>query len=242
MPRLTETIEVTAHRGAAAIEPENTLRGFRYALSLGVQRIELDVHLSRDGQLIVMHDALVDRTTNGSGAIAEMDAEEIQKLDAGKGERVPLLQEVIDLFQEHWQSGGKTMMQIELKGPHTAAPTVDAVQQNNIVDKVVLSSFDEARLAEAIQLLPQATSAFITAKLEPDPLPIALRIGANGICLNHNIATREWIERIQAAGLQARVWNIDEVERMKWAIDLGVDGVSSNNPQLLLDVINSSKL
>ncbi len=237
MPRLVETVEVTAHRGAAAIEPENTLRGFRYALTLGAARIELDVHLSRDQKLIVMHDALVDRTTNGRGAIAEMDAAQIQQLDAGQGERVPLLQEVIDLFQEHWQSSGKTMLQIELKGLQTAAPTVEMILQNNITGKVVLSSFDEAQLAEAIQLLPQVTSAFLTAKLEPDPLEIALRIGAGGVHLNHKLATREWVDRVHAAGLYARVWNIDEIERMKWAIDLGVDGIGSNNPQLLLDVI-----
>ena len=237
MPQFTQTIEVTAHRGAAAIEPENTLRGFRYALPLGVARIELDVHLSRDKKLIVMHDAKVDRTTNGSGAIADMDAAEIQKLDAGQGERVPLLQEVIDLFQEHWQSGGKTMMQIELKGPKTAAPTVEMSVRNGITDKVVLSSFDEARLSEAIQLLPQTTFAFISSKLEPDPLQIALRIGAGGVCLNHKAATREWVEEVHAAGLQARVWNIDEAQRMKWAMDLGVDGISSNDPKLLLDVI-----
>ncbi len=230
-------VEVTAHRGAAAIEPENTLRGFRYALSLGAARIELDVHLSRDKQLIVMHDATVDRTTNGSGAIAEMTADEIQQLDAGQGERVPLLPEVIELFQEHWRSGGKTMLQIELKGPQTAAPTVEMIVQSGIADKVVLSSFDEAQLAEAIRLLPQATFGFLTSKLEPDPLQIALRIGAGGVHLNHKLATRDWVEEVHAAGLHARVWNIDEVSRMKWAIDLGVDGIGSNNPQLLLDVI-----
>jgi glycerophosphoryl diester phosphodiesterase len=234
---MKRSVEVTAHRGAAAIEPENTLRGFRYALGLGVQRIELDVHLSRDNQLVVMHDANVDRTTNGSGAIAEMTVEQLKQLDAGQGERVPLLQEVIELFQEHWQRGNESRLQIELKGPNTAAPTVEAIRQNNIADKVVLSSFDEAQLSAAMQLLPETTYVFLTAKLEPDPLEIALRIGASGVHLNHKLATREWVERVHAAGLHARVWNIDETERMKWAIDLGVDGIGSNHPQLLLDVI-----
>jgi glycerophosphoryl diester phosphodiesterase len=234
---MTRFVEVTAHRGAAAIEPENTLRGFRYALGLGVQRIELDVHLSRDNQLVVMHDARVDRTTDGSGAIAEMTVEQLKQLDAGKGERVPLLQEVIELFQEHWQQGNEARLQIELKGPNTAAPTVEAIRQNNIADMVVLSSFDEMQLTAAMQLLPETTYVFLTAKLEPDPLEIALRIGAKGVHLNHKLATREWVERVHAAGLHARVWNIDDAPRMKWAIDLGVDGIGSNDPQLLLDVI-----
>lgn len=234
---MKNNVEVTAHRGAAAVEPENTLRGFRYALSLGVHRVELDVHLSRDNQLIVMHDAMVNRTTNGSGALAEMTVNEIKQLDAGKGERVPLLVEVIELFQEHWQNGGETRLQIELKGSNTAAPVVEAIQQHNIADKVVLSSFDETQLTTAMELLPQTTYVFLTAKLEPDPLEIALRIGVSGVHLNHKLATREWVERVHAAGLHARVWNIDEAERMKWAIDLGVDGIGSNDPQLLLDVI-----
>ena len=234
MPR---TVEVTAHRGAAAIEPENTLRGFRYALGLGAHRVELDVHLSHDNQLIVMHDANVERTTDGSGAIAQMSVAEIKQLDAGQGERVPTLQEVIELFQEHWQNGGESKLQIELKGPNTAAPTVEAIVKNNIADKVVLSSFDETQLTAAMQLLPETTYVFLTAKLEPDPLEIALHIGASGVHLNHKLATREWVERVHAAGLHARVWNIDEVERMKWAIDLGVDGIGSNDPKLLLDVI-----
>jgi len=234
---MARTVEVTAHRGATAIEPENTLRGFRYALGLGAQRVELDVHLSRDHQLVVMHDATVDRTTNGSGAVAEMTVQQIKQLDAGKGERVPLLPEVIELFQEHWKNGGESKLQIELKGSNSAAPTVEAIVQNNIADKVVLSSFDEAQLTRAMQLLPQTTYVFLTAKLEPDPLEIALRIGASGVHLNHKLATREWVQCVHDAGLQARVWNIDEIERMKWALDLGVDGIGSNHPQLLLDVI-----
>lgn len=230
-------IGVTAHRGAAAIEPENTLRGVRYALSLGVSRVEIDVHLSRDSELVVIHDATVDRTTNGTGAIAEKTLHEIKQLDAGKGERVPTLQEVVDVFQEFWAQGGGTFLQIELKGEGTAKPTVAAIQRNGIADKIVLASFDAERLAAAKELLPTAIFGFLTSKLEPDPLEIALRIGANAVHLQHRLATQEWVDRVHAAGLEARVWNIDEAERMKWAIDLGVDGIGSNDPRLLLEIL-----
>ncbi|MDF2441033.1 MAG: glycerophosphoryl diester phosphodiesterase [Abditibacteriota bacterium] len=230
-------IEVIGHRGAAAVEPENTLRGLRYALSLGVHRAEIDVHLSRDHELVVMHDVTVDRTTNGSGKIAELSLAQIQQLDAGRGERVPTLQEVIDLFIEAWNQGIETLLQIELKGENTAAPTVETVQRNGIEGRVVLTSFHSERVAEAKRLLPEAIFGLLTSSLEPDPLEVALRVGAGAIHLRHDLVTPEWIERVRVAGLQARVWNIDEVERMKWAIALGVDGIGSNNPQLLMELL-----
>ncbi len=230
-------IEVTGHRGAAAVEPENTLRGFHYALSLGVNYVELDVHLSKDDELIVMHDAAVDRTTNGSGQIADMTLAEIKRLDAGQGESVPTLHEVVATFQAAWAKGSQTRLKIELKGPNTAQPTVACVQHYGIEDRVVLSSFDAERVAEAKKLLPQAACAFISSKLDPDPLKIALRIGAGAVNLQHKSATREMVERAHAAGLQVCVWTIDEAKLMKAAIDLGVDGICSNKPQLLLEVL-----
>jgi len=231
-------VEVTGHRGAAAVEPENTLRGIRYALSLGVDRVEVDVHLSRDNELVVIHDATVDRTTDGTGKIADMTLAEIKRLDAGKGERVPVLQEVVEVCREAWTQGNQTFLQIELKGPATPAPTVAAIRRNGIEDKVVLTSFDAERLSEAKQLLPEAVFGFLTSKLDPDPIEIAHCIPTSAVHLRHDLATREWVERMHAAGLQARVWNIDEAERMEWAINLGVDGIGSNNPQLLIEVLD----
>jgi glycerophosphoryl diester phosphodiesterase len=231
-------VEVVGHRGAALVEPENTLRGIRYALSLGVDRVEIDVHLSKDNELIVMHDTTVDRTTNGTGKIADLTLADIQQLDAGKGERVPILQEVMDVFQDAWGQGCKTLLQIELKGEGTAAPTVEAVKRNGIEDKVVLTCFDAERLTQAKRLLPQALFGFLTSTLHPDPIEIAHQVGANAIHLRHDFATSEWVERVHAAGLQARVWNIDEVERMKWSIALDVDGIGSNNPALLIEVLS----
>ena len=101
---------LTGHRGAAALEPENTLLSMQKAIDLGVDQIELDVHLTRDQHLVVIHDTTVDRTTDGQGAVADFTLEEIKRLDAGKGERIPTLQEVIDLVR------GKVVLQIELKG------------------------------------------------------------------------------------------------------------------------------
>ncbi|MCS6862521.1 MAG: hypothetical protein NZT92_19640 [Abditibacteriales bacterium] len=239
---MMKRVEVVGHRGAAGVEPENTLRGIRYALSLGVDRVEIDVHRCKDGALVVMHDTTVDRTTNGTGKIADLTLVEIKQLDAGKGERVPTLQEVIDVFKEAWAQGSQTLLQIELKGEGTAAPTVEVVKCNGIADKVVLTCFSAERLAEAKRLLPQVRCGFLTSTLEPDPLEIARQVGAGAVHLRHDLASRAWVERTHAAGLQARVWNIDEPERMRWAIALGVDGIGSNRPDLLLKVLAERSL
>src|SRR5438046_1238870 len=92
-------IIVTGHRGAAGLEPENTLRSFRRACDLGVDRVETDVHLTRDRRLVCIHDATVDRTTDGSGAVGDLTLEEIRRLDAGKEERIPTLTEAIDVVR-----------------------------------------------------------------------------------------------------------------------------------------------
>ena len=107
---------LTGHRGAAALEPENTLLSMQKAIDLSVDQIEIDVHLTSDQHLVVIHDTTVDRTTDGQGAVADFTLEKIKQLDAGKGERIPTLQEVIDLVR------GKVVLQIELKGPNTAKP------------------------------------------------------------------------------------------------------------------------
>src|SRR5437660_7666970 len=109
------------HRGAAALEPENTIRSFRRAIELGCDFAECDVHLTRDGQLAVMHDAAVDRTTNGSGPISDFTMAELKQLDAGQGERVPTLDEVLETVR------GRIKLLIELKGPGTEALTVQTV-------------------------------------------------------------------------------------------------------------------
>jgi glycerophosphoryl diester phosphodiesterase len=246
---LGRRVEVTGHRGAAAVEPENTLRGVRRALSLGVDRVEVDVHLSRDNELIVMHDETVDRTTNGTGRVGDLSVSQIKQLDAGLGERVPTLPEVIDACREAWERqhpepgarGTETLLQIELKGEGTVGPTVEQVTHHGIVSRVVLTSFHAERVVQAKQLLPGAIFGLLTSSLDPDPIAVALQTGASAVHLRHDLATPEWVQRVRAAGLQARVWNIDEAERMKWAIAMGVDGIGTNNPQLLLQVLADSE-
>ena len=221
---------LTGHRGAAKLEPENTLLSIQKAIDLGVDQIEIDVHLTRDQHLVVIHDATVDRTTDGRGAIADFTLAEVKQLDAGKGERIPTLQEVIDLVR------GKVILQIELKGPGTAAPVIQAIKQNSLKDGVLLTSFVHDRLREARQLNPNLRLGALWANPPPDACEQALDMGAEAIHIQHLNIDSQLVEKAHAHGLKIRAWNPDTVEEIQRVVDLGVDAIGSNRPDLLIAV------
>ena len=149
------TVIVTGHRGAAGLEPENTIRSFQRALALGVDQVELDVHLTHDRELVVIHDETLDRTTNGRGPVHAVTLAEIQTLDAGKGERVPTLQEVIDVVK------GRAVLQIELKGLGVEEAVVQAVEANQMVDAVVVTSFRHYMVRRMKALNPRVSTGVL---------------------------------------------------------------------------------
>ena len=219
---------LTGHRGAAELEPENTRLSIQKAIDLSVDQVEIDVHLTRDQHLVVIHDATVDRTTDGQGAVTDFTLVEIKRLDAGKGERIPTLQEVIDLVR------GKVVLQIELKGPDTAEPVVRAVERNSIESEVLLTSFVHERLREARQLNPSLALGALWSNPPADACEQAIDMGAEAIHIQHQNIDAQLVRKAHAHGLQIRAWNPDTVEEIQRAIDLGVDAVGSNRPDLLI--------
>ena len=225
---------LTGHRGAAALEPENTLLSMQKAIDLGVDQIEIDVHLTRDQHLVVIHDTTVDRTTDGQGAVADFTLAEIKQLDAGKGERIPTLQEVIDLVR------GKVVLQIELKGPDTAEPVVRTVERNNMESEVLLTSFVHERLREARQLNPSLALSALWSQPPDDACEQAIDMGAEAIHILHPNIDAQLVQKAHAHGLMIRAWNPDTVEEIQRVIDLGVDAVGSNRPDLLIALVRPS--
>jgi len=219
---------ITGHRGAAKLEPENTLRSIQKALDLGVDQIEIDVHLTRDQHLVVIHDDTVDRTTNGHGAVADLTLQEIKQLDAGNGERIPTLQEVIDLVR------GRAILQIELKGPGTAQPVVHMVEQNGLVGEVLLTSFVHDRLREVRRLNSRIRLAALWFKAPEDACERAIEMGAESLHIQHQNINAALVQQVHSHGLKIRAWNPDTIEEMQRVIHLGVDGISSNRPDLLI--------
>jgi glycerophosphoryl diester phosphodiesterase len=221
-------VYVVGHRGAAGVMPENTIKGFRYAIELGVDYMECDVHLSRDQQLMVMHDATVDRTTNGRGAIRDLTAARIRSLDAGQGEQVPTLDEVLETVR------GEVHLLIELKGIGVEHATVEAVKAQGMQEYVTFTSFALERLA----LVREMGKEYRIGAILPNPtdfdLARAVEMQAVGIGIRYTNLCFRHVEAAHALRLEVRVWNPDTWDEQQAMITLGVDGISTNRPDILL--------
>lgn len=222
---------VTGHRGAAGLEPENTIRSFKKALELGVDQVELDVHLTKDNKLVVIHDVTVERTTNGHGHVRDFTLEEIKRLDAGKGERIPTLQEVIDVVKS------RAILQIELKGLGVEETVVKTVEENRIVDEVVLTSFRHYMVKRAKILNPRLSTGVLFLCLPLDAPRLAINAGAEALHANVNYINAHLIEDGHRYGLKVRAWTTNDPEQMRWLLGLGVDAIGSDRPDILLDVV-----
>jgi glycerophosphoryl diester phosphodiesterase len=234
-------MDIIAHRGASAYEPENTLRAFQRAIDMGATMIELDVHLSRDGHPVVMHDADVSRTTNGTGQLGELSLAEIQRLDAGLGERVPTLAQVIDLVR------GRAQLYIELKGQQTPAAVVKALRQMDFCDQAIAGSF-YPWLPQRVKFLEPAlrTSVLIAARdRQADFLGWALAVEADYVhpCwehaspVPHELLTPELVAGLRRHGLGIVVWHEERPEELRELVKLDVDGICTNTPDVLADIL-----
>ena len=225
---------VVGHRGAAGVTPENTLEGFQYAIDLGVDMVECDVHLTWDHRLVVMHDATVDRTTNGTGAIRRMRLEAVRSLDAGAGRRVPTLSEVLDCVRD------RVHLLCELKGEDSADPSAELVRVHGMVDQVTFTCFDLQRLERVRRLGEEYLLGANLTGLEEDTLARLrdLRVCRAGV-LYRNLCLRH-VDALHEAGLDVRAWNPDTWREQRAMIQLGVDGVSSNRPDILIQHLRQS--
>jgi glycerophosphoryl diester phosphodiesterase len=222
---------VVGHRGAALLEPENTLRGFRRAIALGVDFVECDVHLTTDGQLAVIHDDTVDRTTDGHGPVSGFSMEELRRLDAGQGERIPTLEQVLAVTRD------RVRVLIELKGAGVEAAAVATVNAVGLGDQVILTSFHLERIRKARDLDPGLTTGAIFSQPPPDACAQATAAGATTMGVHHRNLTADLLREAQAAGFIVRAWNPDTEPEIEAMVDLGVDGIGSNRPDLLLEVV-----
>ncbi|MEE1755350.1 glycerophosphodiester phosphodiesterase [Streptomyces sp. SP18CS02] len=212
------------HRGVMGAEPENTLRSFRRAESAGMDAIELDLHLSKDGALVVMHDAEVDRTTDGRGLIAEKTLAELRELDAGQGERVPVLEEVLDAV--------RSPIQAEIKDTAAARALAELMHRRDLVDRVEVSSFHDEAVAEIARLVPGARTALIAGRWGDDIVERARAVGAATLALDIRRLTLETTERAHAAGLRVIGWVVNTQDHLRLARALELDGVTTDHPEI----------
>jgi len=219
---------IIGHRGAAALEPENTLLSIKRAIEIGVDAVEIDVHLSKDKELVVIHDATVDRTTNGKGPVSSYTVQEIKRLDAGKGEAIPTLQEVIDLIDK------RVTLIIELKEEGTEGPVVDLIARNNLFDKACVISFWH-RLVKTVKEMDGRIKTGVLLVGSPVDTCIATRASADALVMKYTFVDRELVEMAHEKGLKVFIWNIDDRDLLKPYVGMGVDAIGTNDPRILVE-------
>ncbi|MFD4507823.1 glycerophosphodiester phosphodiesterase [Streptomyces sp. NPDC058457] len=212
------------HRGVMGVEPENTLRSFVAAQQAGLDLIELDLHLSKDGALVVMHDAEVDRTTDGTGAIADKTLEELRALDAGRGERVPVFEEVLDAV--------RSPLQAEIKDVAAARALAEVMQRRDLVSRVEVSSFHDEAVAEIARLVPGVRTALIASRFGTDVVERAQEAGAATLCLNIRRLTLEVVEQARKADLRVIGWVVNTQDDLRLVRALQLDGATTDYPEI----------
>ncbi|MFI6287784.1 glycerophosphodiester phosphodiesterase [Streptomyces sp. NPDC051018] len=218
------TFLTIGHRGVMGVEPENTLRSFIRAERCGMDAIELDLHLSKDGALVVMHDADVDRTTDGTGPVAEKTLAELRALDAGEGERVPVFEEVLDAVG--------APLQAEIKDVSAARALAEVIRRRDLVRRVTVSSFHDEAVAEISALVPGVRTVLIASRWGGDIVDRAKAAGANSLALNIRRLTLETTEHARAEGLRVIGWLVNTQEHLRLVRALELDGATTDFPEI----------
>lgn len=223
---------VTGHRGAMGVEPENTLRSFRRAAVDGADEIELDLRVSADGHLVICHDATVERTTDGQGAVAELTLAELQALDAGGGERVPTFAEVLDHVD--------LPIQAELKAAdavsHLAALLAGSA---DLRARVTVAGFDDERVAEVVRTVPGSVGALIVREVTDGLIERVRSIGATKVFCGWAGLDAEFVGRAHAAGLLVTGWPAPTEVEVALALDLGLDGLTTDLPAMARTAVDT---
>lgn len=206
------------------VEPENTLRSFVAAQQAGLDVIELDLHLSKDGALVVMHDSDVDRTTDGTGPIADKTLEELRALDAGRGERVPVFEEVLDAVQ--------APLQAEIKDVQAARALAEVMLDRDLVPRVEVSSFHDEAVAEIARLVPGVRTALVGSRFGTDIVDRAVEVGAATVCLNIRRLTLEIVEQARKADLRVIGWVVNTQDHLRLVRALQLDGATTDYPEI----------
>ena len=226
-----------AHRGASGNAPENTLAAFKKALEIGVDAVELDLHGTADGEIVVIHDASLDRTTDRQGHINEIRLETIRDADAGgwfgaefAGEPVPTLTEALACI------GKETIAVLEIKDPLIAEAVVAKIHETGTLDTTVVISFHTPVVQTLRTLEPRIATGWLIGSHDKHISPIALCqqlgvLGSSLLNVNHELITAEFAYEIRRRGIALWCWTVDDIDRMREMRTFGVQGITSNYPE-----------
>jgi len=236
---------IFAHRGASAFAPENTLAAFRMAVEHGAPAVELDVKLSADGQVIVIHDQTVDRTTDGHGDVRKLPLAALRDLDAGgyfapqfAGEKIPILNEVFETV------GHQLLINIELTnyastGDHLIERVAEQVKRHGMEERVLFSSFAPYNLLRMRRILPGTPSGLLALEGWAGTLSrsfIGRWISPDIIHPYKNDVNLVFVARQKRTKRRIHVWTVNDISEMKRFFELGVDGIFTDDPRLALQL------
>jgi glycerophosphoryl diester phosphodiesterase len=227
--------KIMGHRGAPVAEPENTLRSFERALDMGVAMMELDVQLTKDGRLAVIHDETLDRTTNGHGPVKDFTLAEIQRLDAGQGERVPALEEVYNLVK------GRVHLVVEMKQPDAALALLSFFREHQAFEFAKVISFWHPAVKALKEQEPKLATGVLMVGCPADPVGLARAARADALVLQYSYVTADLMAAAHKHNLRVYVWNIDDIDTLKPYLSMNLDGIGSNRPDVLIEYLKSKQ-
>jgi len=236
---------VVAHRGGGLLAPENTIAAFKNAIKLGVDRIELDVQLSKDNVVVVIHDEKINRTTNGKGRISDMTYAEMAVYDTGckfsekyRGEHIPVLEEVLELVN------GKCTLLIEVKNPENMykgleKKIADLISRYNAKSWCVVQSFEYESLYSLHKIDHEITLGLLMADARPGrPNYNNINISfISEININQRFANQKSIDFLHGLNKKTFIWTVNKCKRMQHLIRYGVDGIITDNPAMLQELM-----
>ena len=214
-------MQVIAHRGASFFEPENTIRAIEKAIKMDANFVEVDVRMSKDNELVIMHDPDVNRTTNGKGLVKDYTLHELKKFDAGNGETIPTLDEVISCVKD------RIGLVIEIKEPGTEVKILEKINENNL-ENVILTSFYHKSIKNAIKMDPSVDAGVIFTCQPVDIKQMASNASANIIFPSYRYIDEDMIKQAKDNGISVYPWTIDDPDIFKKFVKMGADGIVTN--------------
>lgn len=238
---MNNKILLIGHRGANKEAPENTLKSFKKAIELGADYIEFDIHITKDKEIVIMHDENTYRTTGHAGLIKEMTLSELKKLDCGEGEEVPTLHELINLAKN------KVGLQCEIKVEGLVTELLDILRQESLIESTIISSFNHDELKKVkkkeenikIAALEPSGGGWITDWIQKKRIvDNAVENNFYGIHPLYRLVDEDLIDYAHENGLKMNAWTVDSKRAMEKLIDQGIDGIITNDIKKAKKILN----
>ncbi|KRU25235.1 glycerophosphodiester phosphodiesterase [Clostridium botulinum] len=241
--------KILAHRGASAYAPENTMAAFKKAIEMNADGIELDVHLSKDGYIVIIHDERVDRTTDGKGEVKDFSLDELRRLDAGswfsdeyKDEKIPTLEELLKLIKNT-----ELYLNIEIKAGYRAYPNIEEkviamIEKYKMLDRVVISSFDHYSLVRVKEINSNIKTGMLYEAALYEPWEYARSIKVEALHPNYITLTKEFIDKAYINNFEVNPYTINDEANMKSLIKNKVTSIITNYPDRAYHIISKLKL